>query len=38
MKQALLIPIYQPSDKVLPFLKQFKKEDFDLPSLRVAAH
>ena len=30
MKQALLIPIYQPSDKVLPFLKQFKKEDFDL--------
>lgn len=28
MNTALLIPIYQPSDKVLPFLKQFRKEDF----------
>ncbi|MCR5348007.1 MAG: bifunctional glycosyltransferase family 2/GtrA family protein [Bacilli bacterium] len=26
---ALLIPIYEPSDRVLPFLKTFKKEDFD---------
>ena len=26
---ALLIPIYEPSDRVLPFLKQFSKEDFD---------
>jgi glycosyltransferase involved in cell wall biosynthesis len=29
MKQALLIPIYQPSDKVLPFLAQFKNGDFE---------
>lgn len=28
MKQALLIPIYQPSEKVLPFLDQFKAGDF----------
>ena len=29
MKVALLIPIYEPSEKVLPFLMQFKIEDFD---------
>jgi glycosyltransferase involved in cell wall biosynthesis len=28
MKQALLIPIYQPSEKVLPFLEQFQPGDF----------
>jgi len=28
MKFALLIPCYEPSDKVISFLKQFKKEDF----------
>jgi len=28
MKQALLIPIYQPSEKVLPFLAHFKPGDF----------
>lgn len=27
--KALLIPIYEPTEKVLPFLKQFQKEDFD---------
>ncbi|MBR1846563.1 MAG: glycosyltransferase [Bacilli bacterium] len=27
--RALLIPIYEPTDKVLPFLSQFKQEDFD---------
>ena len=26
---ALLIPIYEPTEKVLPFLKEFQKEDFD---------
>ena len=29
MKTALIIPIYQPTDLVLPFLSKFKKEDFD---------
>ena len=29
MKKALLIPIYEPNDKVVPFLSNFKKEDFD---------
>lgn len=29
MKIALLIPIYEPSDKVLPFLSSFSPEDFD---------
>ena len=29
MKIALCIPIYEPSDKVLPFLKQFREGDFD---------
>jgi glycosyltransferase involved in cell wall biosynthesis len=29
MKQALFIPIYQPSEKVLPFLAQFKNGDFE---------
>ncbi len=28
MKIALLIPIYQPGEKVLPFLKQFKGDEF----------
>ena len=27
---ALLIPIYEPTDKVLPFLSQFQKGDFDV--------
>ena len=27
--KALLIPIYEPTDRVVPFLKQFQKEDFD---------
>ena len=27
---ALLIPIYEPTDRVLPFLKQFKQEEFDV--------
>ena len=26
---ALLIPIYEPTDKVLPFLLEFQREDFD---------
>jgi hypothetical protein len=30
MKQALVIPIYQPNDKVVPFLKTFKNDDFAL--------
>jgi glycosyltransferase involved in cell wall biosynthesis len=30
MKQALVIPIYQPNEKVLPFLATFKKDDFAL--------
>lgn len=30
MKRALLIPIYEPNEKVVPFLKNFKKDDFDL--------
>lgn len=30
MSKALLIPIYEPTDKVLPFLMQFKKGDFDI--------
>jgi hypothetical protein len=30
MKQALVIPIYQPSANVLPFLKSFKRDDFAL--------
>ncbi|MBP5217041.1 MAG: glycosyltransferase family 2 protein, partial [Bacilli bacterium] len=29
MSSALLIPIYEPNDKVLPFLKSFRKGDFD---------
>ena len=29
MKTALLIPIYEPGDRVLPFLKNFKPDDFD---------
>ncbi len=29
MKLALMIPIYEPTEKVLPFLLQFKKGDFD---------
>ncbi len=29
MKSALIIPIYQPSELVLPFLSRFKKGDFD---------
>ena len=29
MKKALLIPIYEPNDKVVPFLKNFKHDDFD---------
>ena len=29
MVNALLIPIYEPTEKVLPFLKEFQKEDFD---------
>ena len=29
MPSALLIPIYEPSGRVLPFLKQFKEGDFD---------
>jgi glycosyltransferase involved in cell wall biosynthesis len=29
MKQALVIPIYQPNEKVLPFLSLFKSGDFD---------
>lgn len=29
MKVALLIPIYEPSAKVLPFLSQFQADDFD---------
>ena len=29
MKFALLIPIYEPNDDVLPFLKTFKEGDFD---------
>lgn len=29
MRFALLIPIYQPSELVLPFLKSFSKDDFD---------
>ena len=29
MKVALLMPIYQPSDKVLPFLRTFDPSDFD---------
>jgi putative flippase GtrA len=28
MNQALIIPIYQPNDKVLPFLKSFAPNDF----------
>jgi glycosyltransferase involved in cell wall biosynthesis len=28
MKQALVIPLYQPNEKVLPFLEEFKREDF----------
>lgn len=27
---ALLIPIYEPTDKVLPFLSEFQKDDFDV--------
>ena len=30
MKSALLIPIYEPNDKVLPFLKTFQEGDFDV--------
>src|SRR5574344_2786391 len=30
MKQALLIPIYQPNAKVLPFLKSMNPGDFSL--------
>lgn len=30
MKQALVIPIYQPNEKVLPFLSLFKSNDFAL--------
>ena len=29
MKKALIIPIYQPTELVLPFLSKFKKGDFD---------
>lgn len=29
MKKALLIPIYEPNGRVVPFLKSFQKEDFD---------
>ena len=29
MKKAVLIPISEPTDKVVPFLSNFKKEDFD---------
>lgn len=29
MKAALLIPIFQPRERVLPFLKKFHAEDFD---------
>ena len=30
MKSALLVPIYEPNEKVLPFLKSFQAEDFDV--------
>ncbi len=29
MKKALIVPIYQPTELVLPFLSKFKKDDFD---------
>ncbi len=29
MKKALIIPVYQPTELVLPFLAKFKKDDFD---------
>ena len=29
MKSAILIPIYEPTEKVLPFLKTFSPDDFD---------
>ena len=34
MKQALVIPIYQPNEKVLPFLSLFKSNDFALMEKR----
>ena len=29
MKIALIVPIYQPTEFVMPFLKRFNKGDFD---------